>query len=175
MVTRPYRMVTYLYRVLSIKPHHPLIMWSCEITWQIESHISPLPQYPWPPNLAGWLDIMRNFFHRITWPFDPHVDLVILIFLTWFVGLERKRPSRHQLLVFIVWTSHPQNFLNLLLFLINFRLFELTMFVLKKEYNFLGSCSGTRLFISNSSCWGLKFKNAPKETTAKYCSGSDCP
>ena len=56
MATKLGRMVTYLEGLLPIKLHDPLIACSYKITYQTKTIISPLPQYLWPPNLAGlWL------------------------------------------------------------------------------------------------------------------------
>lgn len=38
------------------------IMWLCRVTWQIEYAAIPLGQWPWLPNLAGWLHVIRSFF-----------------------------------------------------------------------------------------------------------------
>ena len=47
------------------------------------------------------------FFHKVTWPL-VHMGLVILISLSWFVGLECKRLSRHRLLVQITFALFPK-------------------------------------------------------------------
>ena len=39
------RIITYLNVLLPIKSHVPLIAWSCEITWQTKTIITPLPQW----------------------------------------------------------------------------------------------------------------------------------
>ena len=44
MATKHGRMVT-LEKLLLIKLYDRLIMWSCKITWQTKTSISPLPQY----------------------------------------------------------------------------------------------------------------------------------
>ena len=55
-VSKRCRIVTYVKGLLSIKSHDLLNTWSCKITWQIKTFISPLPQCIWQPNLVGcWL------------------------------------------------------------------------------------------------------------------------
>ena len=44
MVTKLGRMVTYIDGLLPIKPHDPLITWSCKIMWQTKNIISLLPR-----------------------------------------------------------------------------------------------------------------------------------
>ena len=55
-------LITYLDGLLPIKSLDPLIVWSCQITWQTKSIISPIPQCLWPPNLAGWYLILRGSY-----------------------------------------------------------------------------------------------------------------
>ena len=52
MVTKLGKVVAYHEGPPSIKSYDPLITWSLEITSQTKSSIPPLPQCPWPPNLA---------------------------------------------------------------------------------------------------------------------------
>ena len=52
------RMVTYLDGLLPIKSHDSWITWSCEITRQTKSSISPLAQCLWSPKLVGWSDTL---------------------------------------------------------------------------------------------------------------------
>ena len=54
MATKLGKMITYLDRLLLIKSHDPLISWSCKITLQNKTTISPLSERLWLPNLAGW-------------------------------------------------------------------------------------------------------------------------
>ena len=54
MTTKLDRMVTYLEGLLTIKPFNALITWYFKVTWKTKIIISPLPEYLWPPNLAGW-------------------------------------------------------------------------------------------------------------------------
>ena len=54
------RMLTYLDEFLPIKSHHPLITWSCKITWQTKTILSPLPQCLWPWNIVGWWLILKG-------------------------------------------------------------------------------------------------------------------
>ena len=60
MTARLVGMVTYLERLLRVKPHHPLVSWSCEITWKIESIVSQLLQCLWPPKMAWWWFTLSN-------------------------------------------------------------------------------------------------------------------
>ena len=69
LATKLGRMLTYLEEFLLIRSDYPLIAWSCEITCQIKSFISPLPQCLWPPNFAG-CDIQSGApIHKVAWPF----------------------------------------------------------------------------------------------------------
>ena len=52
VATKIGKMVAYLEVLLTMKSHEPLITWSCEITWQTKTAISPLSQCLWPPNLV---------------------------------------------------------------------------------------------------------------------------
>ena len=54
VATKLDRMVTYLERFLTIMSFITLITWSCEITWETKTIISPLAKCLWPPNLVGW-------------------------------------------------------------------------------------------------------------------------
>ena len=67
---------TYLEGLLPLKSHDAMITWSCEITWQTKTIISPLPQCLRPPNMAAW---------QLTWmgsyPYS-HINL-------WFCGLAK--------------------------------------------------------------------------------------
>ena len=54
MTTKLGKMITYLQGLLPIKSHEALIVWSCKITWQTKTTISPLPQNLMPTNFAGW-------------------------------------------------------------------------------------------------------------------------
>ena len=54
MATKLWRMVTYLHALLAIKSHDHFITWSCPITWQTKTNISPSPLCLWPPNMVGW-------------------------------------------------------------------------------------------------------------------------
>ena len=56
IATKLGRMITYLDGFLPEKSHNPLIMWSCNITWQTKIIIFLLPQFLWPPNLGGNLN-----------------------------------------------------------------------------------------------------------------------
>ena len=60
MTTKLRRMVALLDKLLHIKLHHPLITWSCYITWQVKTITFPLPQCLWPWNLVGWLHILKS-------------------------------------------------------------------------------------------------------------------
>ena len=59
MATKLGRIVTYLGWLLPIMLPIPLVTWACKITWQTKTAISPIPQYPWSSNVAGWLLTMR--------------------------------------------------------------------------------------------------------------------
>ena len=48
------RMVAYLDRLLPRNSYDILIKWSCNISWQTKTTISPLSDCFWPPNVAGW-------------------------------------------------------------------------------------------------------------------------
>ena len=76
MASKLGRMRTYLAELLPIKSHDARIMLSCEITWQIKTIISPLPQFLWPLSVAAW---------QLTWmgsyPYS-HLNL-------WFCGREK--------------------------------------------------------------------------------------
>ena len=54
MAPKLVRMVTYLNRILPIKPQDPLMILSCKITWQTKIFVSPLPHSLWPTNFARW-------------------------------------------------------------------------------------------------------------------------
>ena len=54
MATKLGRMVAHLDGLLQIKKHEPLITWSCEITWQAKTNVSPLSHCLWSQNLIGW-------------------------------------------------------------------------------------------------------------------------
>ena len=47
------RVVAYDEENSLMKLHDPLTTLSREVTWQIKSLISPMPQSLWPPNLRG--------------------------------------------------------------------------------------------------------------------------
>ena len=52
-------------------PHDPLTTWSREVTWQVKSLISPIPQSLWPPILTRrWLmmRITQPLCHMTLWP-----------------------------------------------------------------------------------------------------------
>ena len=71
------------------------------------------------------------------WPLLSKASMYILGHF--FVSKFLKEIQVIAIVIFCVWISHPQNFVNLLLFLTNFSLFVLTQFVLEKVYNFLDS------------------------------------
>ena len=54
MSTKLTKEVTYHERLLPIKSHDLLVMWSCDITWQTKTIISPLPLDLWLTNVTGW-------------------------------------------------------------------------------------------------------------------------
>ena len=47
------RVVAYDKKNSLMKLHDPMTTLSREVTWQIKSLISPIPQSLWPPNLRG--------------------------------------------------------------------------------------------------------------------------
>ena len=98
MVTKLDKVVTYFKKLQPIKSHNQLNTWSRDVTWLIINILSPLPEYLWAPNLAGWLHTMRSF---LPWSYVTlwRRGQVILISLIHFIGLERKCLSRHRLLV----------------------------------------------------------------------------
>ena len=53
IATKYGRVVLYDEQDSPMMPLDPLITWSREIDWQINSLISPIPQSLWPPNLTG--------------------------------------------------------------------------------------------------------------------------
>ena len=66
------RMVTYLNGLLLLKSHNAFITWSCEITWQTETIMSPIPQCVWKPNLVTtclqWLLLtIKSYNTLFTW------------------------------------------------------------------------------------------------------------
>ena len=52
MATKPGRVVTYDKRNSPVMSDDPMITWSREVTWLIQSLISPFPQGLWPPNMT---------------------------------------------------------------------------------------------------------------------------
>ena len=68
MATTLGRIMTYLERLLAIKSHVPLVMWSCKMTWQTKIIISPQPQCLWPRNLSWWWPSLRGSW--ITWCYE---------------------------------------------------------------------------------------------------------
>ena len=59
------RMVTYHDRLLPVKSREPLITWSCEILWQTKTITYLIPQWLWPPNLAGWWLTLTLWSHGL--------------------------------------------------------------------------------------------------------------
>ena len=53
MATKFGRMLAYLEQLPPIRLLIPLVMWSCKVTRQTKTIISPLLQCLWPPNLLG--------------------------------------------------------------------------------------------------------------------------
>ena len=85
-----------LWKALNHMFNNPFNAWSCEVNWSIKSIISSLSQCLLPHNLTWGLLIMRSFLC-----FFNHVALGFWFSLMRFVGLERKRLSRHRLLVIL--------------------------------------------------------------------------
>ena len=70
MATRPDRVVTYDKRNSPVMWDEPLITWSCEVTWLIQSLFCPFLLGLWPPNMRGcWLMVRRNL------PMESHDPL----------------------------------------------------------------------------------------------------
>ena len=57
------RMVTYLDRLLSIKPYNHLITWPFKITWKTKTFLSLPPHSLWQPNVARWWLTLRASDH----------------------------------------------------------------------------------------------------------------
>ena len=74
MATKLGRMVTYVEQLSPINFLNPLVMWSCNITWQTKTNMYPPPQYQWLPHLADWWLTWGAPFNIITWLFT-HVIL----------------------------------------------------------------------------------------------------
>ena len=70
MATKLGRMVIYLDGILSLKSKNPLITWSCHITWQTKTIISPLLQWPWPPNVVAWWLTLKDSYRLVTRSFN---------------------------------------------------------------------------------------------------------
>ena len=60
MATKLGRKVIHHDRLLPINFHDPPITWSCEITWNTKTIISPLSQWLRPRNLVGWWLILKG-------------------------------------------------------------------------------------------------------------------
>ena len=55
-------MVTHHQGLPPIESIDPFITWSCYITWRTKTIMAQLPQWLWPPNLAGWwLALMGSY------------------------------------------------------------------------------------------------------------------
>ena len=73
MATKLGRMVTYLDYLLPTKSNDHIITCFCEITWQTNTILSPLPQCLWPYNLGRmmtylvWLLPIKSHDNIITW------------------------------------------------------------------------------------------------------------
>ena len=70
MATKFGRVVTYDEGNSSIMSDDSLITWSREVTWQIETLISPLLQGLWPPSMGGWGLLVSGthlWSHMILW------------------------------------------------------------------------------------------------------------
>ena len=63
----------YRERFSSAKPHDSFIQWSCEIMGQIKNNISPLSQYLWSSDLAGWWHTVSSSHLTVTWSFNHTV------------------------------------------------------------------------------------------------------
>ena len=71
------RMITYLDGLLPTMSHDPLIMHSCEITWQIKTVISQLLQCLWPPAWQG-ADLPLGVPNRYS-----HLTFNLVVLLSW--------------------------------------------------------------------------------------------
>ena len=69
LTTKLSRIRTYFEGLLPINLLNSLVTWSCEITWQTKTIISPIQQCLWPPILAGWWDIegLLPWSHMTLW------------------------------------------------------------------------------------------------------------
>ena len=85
MVTKLDRMVTYHEGLLHINSNDALITWSCKITWQTKTIISPQRRCLWPPALEGWLLNLDGL--------QPIKSLDPLI--TWFFRRSRDKPNHY--------------------------------------------------------------------------------
>ena len=63
MATQLDRVGIYYVELPSIKSQGPFTTWSCKVIGQIEYVISSLPQWKWPPNLAG-LHTTKSFLPK---------------------------------------------------------------------------------------------------------------
>ena len=84
------RMITYLHGLLLTKSYFPLITWSCQITWQTKTIISPLLRCLSPPNLTG-------------------VWVTINLQALWSRGLERSCEKLHLLYLYYHKATNPQS------------------------------------------------------------------
>ena len=69
MASKLCRLVTYLHLLLPTKSHNPFITWSCKITWQTKTIISPPPQCWRLSTMSGWSLILRVSYpcYSILW------------------------------------------------------------------------------------------------------------
>ena len=82
MASKLGRMRTYLAKLLPIKSHDARIMLSCEITWQIKTIISPLPQFLWPLSMAAW---------QLTWMGSyPYSHMNLWFLWSWKIRWQTK-------------------------------------------------------------------------------------
>ena len=96
IATKLGRVVTFNEELPSIKSENPLIMWSCNFSWQIKYAISPLPQWPFYQNWQGGSiqeRVLKSQNLLITWSFKVtwQIKYVISLLLQdiWILNLAR--------------------------------------------------------------------------------------
>ena len=73
-----WQVLTYHKGVLLIKSYDPLIMWSCQITRQTKTIISPQPHCIWSQNVGGWwLPLMNSHNPLNMWGHVTNSELFI--------------------------------------------------------------------------------------------------
>ena len=77
-------MITYLDEFLPIKLYQPLTTWSCKVTWQTKTIISPLALCLWPPNgeIPCQALIIESYKTLTTWPCKVTWQKILYISIT---------------------------------------------------------------------------------------------